>query len=68
MAIKQIAPQPDVGTHLQNQFLAAEYEGKQKIQKGQKRQISGFFALFVFFAFFASTLPFTVNPDFENMS
>jgi hypothetical protein len=49
--------------------LALECEGKQKRQKAQKRrQFRAFFALLALFAFFASTLSFTVNPDFENAS
>jgi hypothetical protein len=42
-----------------------ECEGKKKGKKDKKGKISGFFVLF---AFFASTLPFTANPDFENVS
>jgi len=53
------------GHNLQNQLLAVEYEGK---QKGQKRQNFRLFCPFFFFAFFVSTLPFTANPDFENVS
>ncbi len=49
-------------------FLQLNTKGSKKGKKDKKGKFQTFFALFVFFAFFASTLPFTVNPDFENMS
>jgi len=49
-------------------FLQRNTKGSKKGKKDKKGKFQAFFALFVFFAFFASTLPFTVNPDFENMS
>jgi hypothetical protein len=49
-------------------FLQWNAKGSKKGKKDKKGKISGFFALFVFFAFFVSTLPFTANPDFENVS
>ncbi len=47
-------------------FLQLNTKGSKKGKKDKKGKFQAFFDLFVFFAFFASTLPFTVNPDFEN--
>ena len=49
-------------------FLQWNAKGSKKGKKDKKGKISGFFALFAFFAFFVSNLPFTANPDFENVS
>jgi hypothetical protein len=43
-------------------FLQWNAKGSKKGKKDKKGKISGFFA------FFVSTLPFTANPDFENVS
>jgi hypothetical protein len=39
-----------------------------RAKRAKKAKFQAFFALFVFFAFFASTLPFTTNSNFENVS
>jgi hypothetical protein len=49
-------------------FLQWNAKGSKKGKKDKKGKISSFFALFAFFAFFVSNLPFTANPDFENVS
>ena len=46
-------------------FLQWNAKGSKKGKKDKKGKISGFFSPF---AFFVSIIPFTANPDFENVS